>query len=163
MPNHIHFLIQIKTEAELISTFSNLRGFKNLEGLSVEEIETVIEKRISKQFGNLFNSYTKAFNKMDNRRGSLFISNFKREEITSDNYFTNIIHYIHANPVHHGFVKSIGDWPWSSYYRLSTGEPTTLINAESIWNWFGGREEFIHFHQRPIQLKNGFSDFIQEQ
>ena len=163
MPNHIHFLIRVKTEAELTSTFSNLRGFKNLEGLIVEEIEKELEKRISQQFGNLFNSYTKAFNKMYNRKGSLFIPNFKREEITSDNYFTNIIHYIHANPVHHGFVKNISDWPWSSYQWLSTGEPATLIDTTSVWNWFGSREEFIRFHQQPVRLKNGVSDFLQEQ
>ena len=152
MPNHIHFLIRIKTEAELVSTFSNLQGFKNLEGLGVEEREKEIEKRVSQQFSNLFNSYTKAFNKMYSRMGSLFIPNFKREEITSDNYFTNIILYIHANPVHHGFVKSIVDWPWSSYQLIRDGSPS-FIKGNEVIAWFGNRNEYEKIHLQPIDVK----------
>ncbi len=152
MPNHIHFLIQIKTEAELVSTFSNLQGFKNLEGLSQEEKESEIEKRISKQFSNLFNSYTKSFNKMYSRRGSLFIPTFKREEITRDNYFTNIILYIHTNPVHHGFVKSIVDWPWSSYQLIRDGSPS-FIKGDEVIAWFGNRTEYEKIHLQPIDVK----------
>src|SRR5690606_5735657 len=62
MPNHFHLLVRIKEAETLLSTFpkllkttSNLPGFQNLEGL--------LSPFISKQFSNLFNSYTKAFNK----------------------------------------------------------------------------------------------------
>ena len=26
--------------------------------------------------------------------------------------------YIHFNPVHHGFVQNVRDWPWSSFHRF---------------------------------------------
>ncbi|MEK6780272.1 MAG: hypothetical protein AABY93_01110 [Bacteroidota bacterium] len=156
MPNHIHFLIRIKTDAEIESTFSNfnsnsnLQGFKNLGGFG--GLESEIEKRISQQFSNLFNGYTKAFNKMYSRRGSLFIPNFKREEITSDNYLTNIILYIHANPVHHGFVKGIGEWPWSSYQLILNDSPT-FIRRDEVLAWFGNRNEYEKIHLQPIDVK----------
>lgn len=134
MPNHVHFLIRIKTEAELESTFGKFETFQKLEF------------KISKQFASLFSSYTQAFNKMYGRRGSLFIPNFKRKEISSDSYFTNIIYYIHANPVQHGFVKNITDWPWTSYHQI-TGEELAPVHEEVI-NWFGNRQEFIRFHQQ---------------
>ncbi len=160
MPNHIHFLIRIKTEAEIISKFlsPSLQTSKvstlsqtNLGGLEME----LVEKRISQQFSNLFNSYTKSFNKMYSRRGSLFIPNFKRKEITDNSYFTQLIYYIHANPVHHGFVKNIGDWRWSSFSDIVQAEPS-LVKREEIIQWFGNKEEYLRFHQRAIQARTHF-------
>jgi putative transposase len=31
--------------------------------------------------------------------------------------FQNHLNYIHFNPVKHGWVKRVGDWPWSSFHR----------------------------------------------
>src|SRR5690606_10519986 len=76
MPNHFHLLVKIKQLNEL-----NFPGFKNLESLDG------LNKKISKQFSNLFNGYSKAINKRFNRRGSLFIKNFNRKEISTDIYF----------------------------------------------------------------------------
>lgn len=145
MPNHIHFLIRIKKEAEIQATFQSSEVFGNLRGLTVE-------KRISKQFSNLFNSYTKAFNKMYSRRGSLFIPNFKRKEITSDNYFTSVVRYIHANPIQHGFVKSIEAWPWSSHKNI-LGQSSLLVKHEEVIQWFGNSEEFVRFHQQHSEMQ----------
>jgi len=72
-------------------------------------------KYLSKQFSNLFSSYTQAFNKQQRRRGSLFIPNFERKHIDSDEYFRQLIHYIHFHPVHHGFVDDLRDWKHSSF------------------------------------------------
>jgi REP element-mobilizing transposase RayT len=141
MPNHIHFLIRVKTEVELEQAFGKFETFQKLEA------------RVSKQFANLFSSYTQAFNKMYGRKGSLFIPNFKRKEIESDQYLTNIIHYIHANPVHHGFVKQIQDWKWSSYREIISDECTSWIKKDEITNWFGNMNELIKFHEQPVSLK----------
>ncbi|MBS1489267.1 MAG: transposase [Bacteroidetes bacterium] len=141
MSNHVHFLVQIKKEAEIEAAFGKFETFQKLEA------------RISKQFANLFSGYTQAFNKMYNRKGSLFIPNFKRKEIETDRHFTNIIHYIHANPVHHGFVKNIPDWPWSSYPEILSGKISTWLKREEIIEWFGNANEFVEFHRQPIDLK----------
>jgi REP element-mobilizing transposase RayT len=105
MPNHFHFLVKIKSNDELIDFFKmtltskskNLQGLEDLEGL------------ISQQYSNFFNAYSKAFNKQQDRRGSLFTVNLKRKRVNNDAYFTQLIHYIHYNPVHHGFVESLDD------------------------------------------------------
>lgn len=141
MPNHIHFLIRVKTEVEIESTFGKFETFQKLEA------------RVSKQFANLFSSYTQAYNKMYKRRGSLFIPNFKRKKIETDQYLTNVIHYIHANPVHHGFAKNVSDWPWSSYREILSGNTSSWLKREEIINWFGNQQEFFQFHQQPIDLK----------
>ncbi len=140
MPNHIHFLIRVKKEEEIESAFGKFGTFQKLE------------TRISKQFANLFSSYTQAFNKMYARKGSLFIPNFKRKEITSGRHLTNIIHYVHANPVHHGFVKKTDDWKWSSYHEIISEKPSWLQREEVI-TWFGNKDEFINFLHQPVEIK----------
>jgi len=142
MPNHFHLFIKIKTEEQLLAAFPK---FKTLEKL-------LNANCISKQFSNLFSSYTQSYNKKYNRAGSLFIKNFKRHTVISDSYFSKIIHYIHANPVHHGFVAMMADWKWSSYNTMLSNTDTK-INRTEVLQWFNGREEFIKFHQQAVYLK----------
>lgn len=136
MPNHIHFLVRIKNEMQLESTFGKFETFQKLEA------------RISKQFANLFSGYTQAFNKMYGRQGSLFIPNFKRKEITNETYLTSVILYIHSNPLKDGFAKAYAGWPWSSYNTILNDKPTSL-KREEIFGWFGNRNEFLKFHLHP--------------
>lgn len=142
MPNHFHLLVKIRREEEIAITFPK---FKNLEKLS--ELEKVqFDKLISKQFSNLFSSYTQSFNKVFNRKGSLFIKNFKRKSIESNAYFTSVVQYIHRNPVHHGFCASVGDWNWTSYPAILSNRPTKLEKEELI-NWFGNTTHFVEAHK----------------
>jgi len=64
MPNHFHFALRIKTEKEIVENRS--------ESLKLSESSTDerIKKYLSKQFSNLFSSYTQAFNKQQKRKGS---------------------------------------------------------------------------------------------
>lgn len=84
--------------------------------------------------------------------GRLFIESVKRREIVTESDYTKIIHYIHANAVHHGFCKRIEDWAHSSYHALIHSAPTSLMREE-VLSWFGGREQFIQFHQQKVELK----------
>jgi REP-associated tyrosine transposase len=142
MPNHFHFLIKIKTEEQLLAAFPKFKTLEKLLG----------ENCISKQFSNLFSSYTQSYNKKYKRTGSLFMKNFKRQAVTSDSYFSKIIHYIHANPVHHGFVDAMHEWRWSSYNTILSNADTK-INRNEVLHWFNGNEGFIQFHQQPVHLK----------
>ncbi len=129
MPNHIHFLIEVRQEIRL-----------------PPDNKYPVKQFISKQFSNLFSSYSQAFNKQQNRKGNLFISRFRREMVDSDEYITRIIRYIHLNPVHHGFVKDFSKWQHSSYNLLcSTRE--TFLAREKVIGWFGNLEEFKKAHQ----------------
>ncbi|HNX55347.1 MAG TPA: hypothetical protein PLG33_00785 [Prolixibacteraceae bacterium] len=74
MPNHFHFLVRLKEEKEIVASL-HLTGFQNLSGVEV--------KQPHQHFSNLFNAYTKAFNKHTGRHGSLFERPFKRKLIDS--------------------------------------------------------------------------------
>ncbi|HMR19792.1 MAG TPA: hypothetical protein PKA53_10880 [Sphingobacterium sp.] len=159
MPNHFHFLIRTKSEAEirdnlnfkekdlpgliLLFLFSKAKlrasPFENLAGL------------ISKQFGNLFNSYAKAYNKQYNRKGSLFMKPFKSKQIPTEIDLITIVNYIHRNPIHHGFCENHEDWLHSSYHTYLSERPTKT-RKDDVLDWFNGKDEFINFHKENMML-----------
>jgi len=115
----------------------DLPGFENLEGLA--------PAFVSKRFSNLFNSYTKAFNKKYNRKGSLFMKNFKRKLISSNAQLMTALIYIHVNPVHHGFTDQFTDWQWSSWHSLVEGTDG-FLNQQVAVEIFGGVKEMFTHH-----------------
>jgi len=141
MPNHFHVAVRIKCEKELLET--DPEGFKNPRG---------VNHAISQHIGNFFNAYTKAYNKQFSRKGKLFCDSFERKEITSDDYFRRIIHYIHCNPVHHGFVTDLRDWKYSSFESFFS-DKVSNVNREEVVNWFGSIDAFYEFHQQEIDQK----------
>lgn len=151
MPNHLHLMIRVRKEDEILKFVRvkkddiniTLQGLKDLGGLS---------KVISRQFSNLFNSYTQAYNKMFDRKGSLFIPNFRRKLIDSDEYFVRLIAYIHNNPVHHGFVKTPNNWPFSSLHSYLLDKTTSISKQEAL-RWFGTKKNFSAIHNQLNQEK----------
>ena len=142
MPNHFHFLIAIKNKEELMKALNVVFKDWNDNGYQ--------SKLISKQFSRLFNSYAKAYNNMFDRRGSLFNRPFKSKTVHSNEYLTKVIHYIHHNPVHHGFTDSIEAWPYSSYHALIS-EKSTRLKRDFVQSWFGDTVAFQDFHKEPLE------------
>ena len=133
MPNHFHLLIETREEKDL----ELLTGYQNYESPA---------KYIIKQFSNCFSSYTQSFNKKYKRRGSLFIKSFKHKAITSDNYFHNLMVYIHANPINHGFCNYYEDWKFSSYIDIVEDEKL-LVSSHDVLQFFNSKEDFLQFHR----------------
>ncbi len=145
MPNHFHFAVRIKEEDQINTLMRTIHKLKNVEKLDCE-------KYISKQFSNLFSSYTQSFNRQNNRTGVLFERAFKRLHIDSNSYYRKIIHYIHFNPVHHGFVKDLRDWKYSSFESFFS-EKATLLKRKEVIDWFDSKDNFYNFHQKEINDK----------
>jgi len=144
MPNHFHLTLQVRQEEELQQLWRKPK--------STILTQNQLEFKTSKAFGNLFSSYTQSFNKVYDRMGSLFIPSMKTEPITDDNHFCKVIHYTHANPVHHGFTKTIEEWPHSSYKIFLSDRPTKL-ERQYVLDMFGGKAAFIKYHEQPVDLK----------
>jgi len=137
MPNHFHLLVRILDEVD----HQNLQGFKNLEDLP---------KQPHQYFSNLFNAYTKAFNKYNHRTGSLFEHPFHRKIISNPAYFKRLVIYIHNNPVYHGFTEHAMDYPWSSYLTCISVSPTKLQRKQVI-GWFDNEARFKYLHQQKLE------------
>lgn len=147
MPNHFHFALKIKDEQTLYDFFIQTKKIPaNLELVSVIDD---LPKYVSKQFGNFFNAYAEAFNKIFKRRGKLFMEDFSRKLIEDDIYYRNVIHYIHFNPVHHGFVKDLRDWKYSSFESYFS-ENSSNLKREEVIEWFDDLDKFYEYHKKAI-------------
>jgi putative transposase len=147
MPNHFHVAVRIKPEEELKKLYQS-KSPDSSNPASVLNAGRVLQLN-SKQFSNFFNAYAQAFNKQQRRKGSLFNEPFKRVKVTSVEYLLNLIHYIHNNPVHHGFVKKIDEWNYSSYHALLSPKKTLLARKETL-ELFGGINAYKIFHTREV-------------
>ncbi len=112
IPNHFHLLVLVK------------------EGRSNDDVV--------KKFSDFLNSYSKAFNKANERNCALFQRKFKRKLISSEAYLTRIILYIHLNPFKHRLVEDFRTWKYSSFNSYSK-ELQTKVKKEI------GLVDFKHF------------------
>lgn len=156
MPNHFHFLIEIKDEHEIEAYFLleeklklTLSGLKELTGLARANY---FSKKMSLQFSHFFNSYTQALNKQQVRKGSLFMRPFKRKEITNEKYLLNLIRYIHQNPIAAGLTKRPEDWPHSSYHHILANS-SPLIHSRQIIEWFNDKINFSYCHNATSEFE----------
>ncbi len=126
MNNHFHFIIQIKENLNLLninkdgdstlSKFQTLTKFK--DGLHSQK------SIASKQIGKLISSYTQAFNKLNNRHGSLFESPFKRKRIESEIYLLQSIVYVHRNVLE--LNEKMEGYDFSSYKSILSDSKTLI-------------------------------------
>jgi len=164
MPNHFHLLVRLKEEKELERFFRKKYAGRYETTFRKFQIETAFRKfqtfgkLVSKEFSNLFSSYAQAYNKQQRRKGNLFMHKFKRLLVQDDKYLLKLVHYIHLNPVTHGFCQKPGDWPYSSYGVLISDKPTWLKKTEVI-EWFNDMNNFIYCHSQAPEF-TGIDDLI---
>ena len=181
MPNHFHLVVRIRKREqleEIIRTKNHLAAthFSKVsfdfgkvgekEAGEAEKVPVVdrdrisddnIEKFLSKQFSNLFSSYTQSFNRMYKRRSSLFIKNFKREAISDKEYFLNAIVYVHRNPIHHGFCTRYTDWSYTSYCEI-TSLKSEMVEVDKLVKVFETKESFVEVHRQNLDKFNQISE-----
>jgi REP element-mobilizing transposase RayT len=158
MPNHFHLVVRIRKREVIENLIRNKNNSLVVNTSKVQNFGSVtnheIEKFLSKQFANLFSSYTQSFNKVYKRMGSLFIKNFKREPISDKTHFLNAIIYTHRNPIHHGFCKSFDEWPYSSYPGIIYGVEG-IVETDKMLKIVGSIDDFIEMHKSNLDRFEG--------
>lgn len=143
LPNHFHLLVRIRDESAVIDQFKlKKKVVYNPENSRISDF-------IMERFSNCLNSYTKAFNKVYCRTGSLFMDYVKRTSVDTSEDFKIYTWYIHKNAVHHRLTTAIGEWDYDSYHSILSNSPTSLLRDE-ILERFGNKEAFIQFHRKWI-------------
>ena len=108
--------------------------------------------------GNLpqfvFNSYTKAYNKMYNHSGTLFEGRFRAKPIQTSSHLLHLCRYIHGNPVKDGLVADPADWQYSNYLDWIGERDGTLLDREFIEQQFGNAEEYKKFLFEYLKTRN---------
>lgn len=117
------------------------------------------EDRVSYAFSNLFNAYAKAFNKQQNRTGSLFEKHFKRKRIDSEDYLKSVIVYVHNNPIH-----NVQRYNFSSFkYYISNKQPDYFSLATSeVYRLFDTIDNVTSVHHISDPYLQGFKNLAGE-
>ena len=124
LKNHFHLVVRIK-DADLLAD-----KYKEKPYLG---------------FSNHFNAYTKSINKMYNRTGSLFQEHLHRKRVEDDEYLTQLIAYVHLNPVKHGFTDDFKNYRYSSYNAYMSDKPTN-VSCDYVKSLFGDTTNFEYWH-----------------
>jgi REP element-mobilizing transposase RayT len=125
LPNHFHFLIKTNTPSA---------GAKC---------------PLPNQLRKLFLCYAHRINYNKKRTGGLFTKSYQRIEIQDEAYLLNLVNYIHKNPVRHGVNQDFKTYLYSSYRSLVSEAPTYL-DQNDVFSWFGGKKQFIQYHQNDL-------------
>jgi len=140
MPDHFHLMLKPKPDG---CAPSNVRRLPKA-GESPGEVH--YQQELSHQIKIMLSSYTRAFNKRYNRRGSLFKGKTKAKpgyqdfvaehhEFSVEAPFTRYVpylrtcfYYIHENPVKAHYALSPEEWPFSSAADYANLREGTLCN-----------------------------------
>jgi REP element-mobilizing transposase RayT len=145
MPNHFHWLIQVKQE------YQNLTKTENKD----KKVDP-----LNRSIGTLQSSYTQAMNRKYNRSGSLFRAKTKAKSLSEDrtkqNYYgLNCFFYIHQNPLRAGLIDKMEDWPFSSfrdYAGIRNGHLCNQKLAADLFKLPNDPEKFYQISNKTIPL-----------
>ncbi|MBS1613197.1 MAG: transposase [Bacteroidetes bacterium] len=138
LPNHFHFMVSVKAASDITLTNDNL----------------YIDDIITEQFRKFFINYSQWFNKKHFRSGNLFHRRFKRLFIDSESHYTQLICYIHLNPLKHKVQIDYENYPWSSYKAILSNAETKL-KRNDILDFFGSKLGFENAHIWQEDLYTG--------
>ena len=93
----------------------------------------------------VYNSYSKAFNKRYGHSGTLFEGPYRVRPVATQAYLLHLCAYIHANPVKHGLVTSPEAWPYSNYLEWIGRRNGTMVDHAFVRDCFGGHEHYQQF------------------
>ncbi|MCX7204927.1 MAG: transposase [Proteobacteria bacterium] len=101
LPDHLHC---IWTLPENDSDFSNRWR--------------LIKREVSVACGpNYLNPDLLSYRRVNKQNSTIWQARFWEHLIRDEPDYENHMNYLHFNPVKHGLVKKIADWPWSSFHR----------------------------------------------
>lgn len=107
-------------------------------------LNQLIPNGISIFLSKVTNSYSKYFNAHYKRKGPLFQGTFKSAKIENDNNLINISRHIHLNPILGSVVRTLKQFPYSSYPEYAEGVKG-ICKTEVILQKFPNRQAFEQF------------------
>ena len=126
MTNHVHLVLKEK---------------------ELRDISLIMKRILTK--------YSRWYNIKYGRTGALIANRYKSVPVEVDEYFLNLIRYVHQNPIKAGIVKNIEDYKYSSY-REYLGNPR-ITDTEFVMEMIDDNE-FKEFHMEMEEMDFEVSD-----
>lgn len=90
---------------------------------------------LDRALNGLHNAYTKHFNAVHEREGSLFNPRPGADIVLSDEYLLQLVPYIHRNPVEAGLVAGPEEYFWSTDFKFRLQPAPDPILEFSCWEF----------------------------
>ncbi len=117
-------------------------------------IET-LDSNLTKGMRQLNGVYTQTTNRRHKRTGHLFQGRYKAILVDKESYLLELTRYVVLNPVRaKGMVRSIDDWPWSSYL--------SMINKVTAEDWLTTDWVLSQFGRNKDQAIRRYQQFFLE-
>ncbi|MCB1215580.1 MAG: transposase [Deltaproteobacteria bacterium] len=101
---------------------------------------------LSRIMRHLDGLYTQAFNRRHGRDGPLFRGRYKAILVEQEEYLSQLVRYIHLNPIKANLAVSPQDYAYSSHRSyLSLKKPPAWLNVNLVRDNFKGRKAFSQF------------------
>jgi len=126
MSNHVHIVLKEKSFGDI----------------------SLIMKRI-------LTKYARWYNIKYGRSGALIANRYKSVPVEIDEYFMNLIRYIHQNPVKAGIVDKVENYPYSSY--LEYVNKSDFIDTDFVLQMISVGE-FIEYHNEIEEMNFRVTD-----
>lgn len=110
----------------------------------------VADVPLSRVMQNLSFRYTRHYNSQHGEDGPLFHGRYKAILIDPDAYLTDLVAYIHNNPVRAGKAKKAADYKWSSHASY-LGDDREWVSTERCLAAFG---------KTPKRAATAFGKFV---
>ena len=111
-----------------------------------------------------FNGYAKKYNAIYKHSGTIFEGDAKGILVNREDHLLHLCRYIHANPLRHGFAKSLNAWPYSNYQEWVGLRKGKWWDADFVIDFFESSEQYQVFLTDYLISKiepEGFSeDFV---
>jgi putative transposase len=79
---------------------------------------------------------------MEKRERSVWQRRFFEHTVRDERDLRRCVDYVHVNPLKHGLVDRVPDWPWSSFHRyVRLGEYSSDWGSSN--DWYG--DEFANY------------------
>ncbi len=97
----------------------------------------------------LLTKYVMYYNRKYDRSGGLLENRYKSKVVDIDEYFLELLRYIHKNPVKAGLVQNPEEYEWSSYNEYIS-ETDGLVDKDMVLGMMN-KSQFKEFHEQESE------------
>lgn len=106
-----------------------------------------MEDQLSPFLQRLFNSYSQAYNRQQNRTGTLFEGRPQHRLVDTTKYVLQLSRYIHLNPVSAGLVRLPEEWEFSNYREWIGIRKGSLVDLNFVRYFYPNLKDYAAFVQ----------------
>ncbi|MFQ5447466.1 MAG: transposase [Saprospiraceae bacterium] len=150
IPNHFHFAARVKQVDKFFQ--KAVAKEKTVASKAFAAGQISLDVFLEDQMKRFLSSYAKAFNKQNDRNGSVFQKRFKRVVAKTESHVVYLVTYHHHNPIHHRLTTNYEDWRYTSYRAMLSNAPTKICREKVLGLFHSSdmakaRQEFLAYHK----------------